>query len=232
MQARFLSVAFLFSATVVRPNPEILSLTKDDKISTTETSSGYGYQSIADLATSNHVPLGIVLDPSKKAMCSIYVTIKSGTRSLGTFISELKDQLPTHDVELRNGVLTISPEPVTKQTQNLLDLRIPEFRSMETTHRVDGQFLWIFARNVLVPNQGTAFHSSISTQSETITSIRSDRQSLEDNLYLLATRGKGAAWVLGTVTSERIEQITTAPYEIYDYAGESKALLEALACPT
>ena len=201
----------------------------DQNVRVDQDLTGPPLQAIMLITSSNQIPVGIVLNDTRKVLCPAPITLRHGPRTVGAFVHEMAQYLPDYQVDLKNGVMLITPLASSNEVREFLDLSIPEFNAVAMTHRGVGGTLWLYIHQILVPSGGTLFHESGSIQSEQIGTIRTTGGTVESNLNFIATRGHGAAWILySSKILKSLPSIKEPPFKIYDYVGEAPSAESAV----
>lgn len=175
-------------------------------------------QQLVQIGDRNHLPLGIGIGFDKNSsICRNDWGIPEGAITLGQLTSVLNRELPGFHVELQNGVLNVIPLSVSPGMTEMLDLKLPEFRSNPETQSMLAISLWLFVRAVIAPQEGTGYVGASSTSEQLVGGMSLKDTTVRQVLNQIVAQADGALWIFRDPNVGRVSPDLQRPYDIYVY---------------
>ncbi len=183
-------------------------------------------QALISFSAQNRFPLGVVLS-DQPSLCVRQKKLSFVNVTAEKLLDGLLSDSGYHWL-LENGVFVIKPAPSDETADHILQLRYPQFQTMDTTMQGLGVILSGYIQSSLEPDKGYAGNILSSSESTRVKSFVLENVTVEQIANYIVSLDEKGAWILKTESQKPGRKINL---NIYGYKDNAEVLAH-LPCST
>jgi hypothetical protein len=188
--------------------------------------------SLVAIGFDNHIPMGIaLLHGAETDACRIPLHFQRREMTMEDLINALEAQMAGYRARVENGVLNVIPQALPDGADQLLEIRIEEFRSAPGVREIQASDLWRSIMAVVAPSEGVNINQMVPLSlDDTVKGIAVAHESVRSILNTLVREGSGGIWVLDASRVRELTAETPMPYEVHGYLSNEDSIVSSFAC--